>query len=224
VAIASGLTGADQGIKDAYTAGRKSGLTTITPQVLIGATYRHWGLLSKIQTYDNGTLPCDIISWHWYGPVIGSFTAPINDPDSVSNGRTPAQCLGDFKSPTNPSQPMDIWITETDRMQESGTAMLNGSVASNATPKTSQDWAAQASAIQTNIDGIKTVPSVKAIFVYELFDEPKADSSSTALLASEGYFGLITGLNGTLKNGFYTYQAEIKAADNSDLGRAPLAS
>ena len=35
--------------------------------------------------------------------------------------------------------------------------------------------------------------------------------SSVSLLASEGYFGLITGLNGTKKNAFYTYQSEIRA-------------
>ena len=50
---------------------------------------------------------------------------------------------------------------------------LNGSVASNAAPQTNQDWTAQATAIQTCIDSFKTVPTVKAIFVYELFDETK---------------------------------------------------
>ena len=86
VAIASGFNGAYQGIKDAYTAGRASKLTTITPQVLIGMTYRHWGLMTKIQAYDNGVLPCDAISWHWYGPNYGGFNTVINDPKSAANG------------------------------------------------------------------------------------------------------------------------------------------
>ncbi|MCE0483471.1 MAG: hypothetical protein LV479_04445 [Methylacidiphilales bacterium] len=209
VAIASGLSGAYQGIKDAYSTARLSGLTTIAPQVLYGATYRHWGLLAKIQNY-NGTLPCDLISWHWYGPNYGSFTAPIADSKSFSNGRTPVQCLNDFKSKVNPSQPMDIWITETDRSAYvSGQGLLNGSCASNTTPTASQDWAAQATAIQQNIDSFKTVPSVKGIFVYELLDETIMNGGSTAQLAAEGYFGLVTKLNGTLKNGFYTFQTEI---------------
>ena len=213
VAIASGFDGAYQGIKDAYAAGRLSGKTTITPNVLLGMCFRHWGLLSKIQAYNKGSLPCDVISWHWYGPNYGAFNAPIKDANSVANGRSPAQCLGDFKSRTNPSQPMDVWITETNRSQPiAGGGVLNGSVAANATPKTSQDWAAEASAIQANIDSIKGVPTVKAIFVYELLDEPIADQTSVSMLASEGYFGLVTGLNGTLKNAFYTYQAEIKAS------------
>jgi hypothetical protein len=213
VAIASGFTGAYQGIKDAYTAGRASGLTTITPKVMIGMCYRHWGLLSKIQAYDNGSLPCDMISWHWYGPNYGPFNQPISDANSVSNGRTPAQCLGDFKSHTNPSQPMDIWITETNRSQSiAGGGLLNGSVASNATPKTSQDWPAEATAIQTCVDSFKDVSSVKGIFVYELYDEPVANSSSVSELAAEGYFGLITGLNGTPKNAFYTFQTEIETS------------
>jgi hypothetical protein len=210
VAIASGLSGAYQGIKDAYTAGRQSGLTTITPQILYGACYRHWGLLTKIQSY-NGSLPCDIISWHWYGPNYGPFNLPISDSNSVSNGRTPAQCLNDFKSHTNPSQPMDIWITETNRSQKiTGGALLNGSTGSNTAPQAYQDWAAEGQAIQTNVDSFKAVPTVKGIFVYELFDETLADKSSTSLLASEGYFGLVTGLNGVLKTAFYTYQTEIK--------------
>lgn len=209
VAIASGLKGAYQGIKDAYATGRLSGLTTITPQILYGATFRHWGLLTKIQNY-NGSLPCDIISWHWYGPSYGSFNTPIVDPNSISNGRSPADCLNDFKSHINPNQPMDIWITETNRSASVSGHLLNGSVASNATPKTSQDWVAEAQAIQTNIDSFKSVPTVKGIFVYELLDEPLADGGSTSLLASEGYFGLVTKLNGTLKNAFYTFQTEIK--------------
>ena len=47
VAIANGLNGAYQGIKDAYTAGRAAHTTTVTPQVLIGMCYRHWGLLAN---------------------------------------------------------------------------------------------------------------------------------------------------------------------------------
>ncbi len=212
VAIANGFNGAYQGIKDAYAAGRAAHTTTVTPQVLIGMCYRHWGLLAKIQAYDNGVLPCDAISWHWYGPNYGGFNAVINDPKSAANGRTPVQCLNDFKSKTDPTKPMDIWITETNRSQNiTGGGLLNGSVANNATPTTSQDWAAEATAIQNNIESFKPVPSVKAVFIYELYDDGNVDASSLSLLASEGYFGLVTGLNGTKKNAFTTFQNEIKA-------------
>ena len=211
VAIANGFNGAYQGIKDAYAAGRAANTTTITPQVLIGMCYRHWGLLAKIQAYDNGVLPCDAISWHWYGPNYGGFNSVINDPRSAGNGRTPAACLGDFKSKSDPTKPMDIWLTETNRSQSVNGVLLNGSVASDTAPSSSQDWTAEATAIQSNVDSFKPVASVKAIFVYELFDETIATSSSTGYLASEGYFGLITGLQGTKKNAFYAYQNEIKA-------------
>jgi hypothetical protein len=211
VAIASGLNGAYHGLKDAYTAGRTSGLTTLTPQVLYGATYRHWGLLTKIQTY-LGSLPCDILSWHWYGPNYGAFNLPISDSNSVSNKLTPAQCLNAFKSKTDPSEPMDIWITENNRSQNmGGGVLLNGSTGSNTNPAGVQDWTAEATAIQANVDSFKAEPTVKAIFVYELLDEPKADGDSTEMLASQGYFGLVTKLNGVLKPAFYTYQAEIQA-------------
>ena len=157
-------------------------------------------------------LPCDAISWHWYGPNYGGFNTVINDTKSAANGRTPVQCLNDFKSKTDPTKPMDIWITETNRSQNiSGGGLLNGSVANNATPTTSQDWAAEATAIQNNIDSFKPVPSVKAVFIYELYDDGNVDASSLSLLASEGYFGLVTGLNGTKKNAFTTFQNEIKA-------------
>ena len=211
VAIANAFNGAYQGIKDAYSAGRAAKTTTLTPQVLIGMCYRHWGLLAKIQAYDSGVLPCDALTWHWYGPNYGGFNTVVSDPNSAANGRTPAACLGDFKSKTDPTKPMDIWITETNRSQNVNGTLLNGSVASNTAPASNQDWAAEATAIQNNVDSFKPVASVKAIFVYELYDETINDGSSTSYLAAEGYFGLITGLNGTKKNAFYTYQAEIKA-------------
>ena len=173
--------------------------------------YRHWGLMSKIQAYNNGVLPCDAITWHWYGPNYGGFNTVVNDTKSAANGRTPAQCLGDFKSKSDPTKPMDIWITETNRSQNTAAGLLNGSVAAVATPAASQDWTAEATAIQNNIESFKPVASVKAVFVYELYDDGQVDGSSTAYLASEGYFGLSTGLNGTKKNAFTTFQNEIKA-------------
>jgi hypothetical protein len=214
VAIASGLDGAYDGVKDAYAAGRTAGTTTITPQVMIGMCYRHWGLLAKIQAYNDGVLPCDLISWHWYGPTYGDFNTPVNAPGSFDNGRTPAACLADFKSKTDPTKPMDVWMTETNRSLQIATGVfLNGSTASNSAPSTSQDWASEATAIQNNIESFKKASNVKAVFVYELYDETKADNASVSLLANQGYFGIITGLNGTKKNAFYTYQAEIKASN-----------
>ena len=211
VAIASGLQGAYDGVKQAYTDGRASGLTTITPQCLIGMCFRHWGLLAKIQAYD-GDLPCDIISWHWYGPTYGDFNAPVNALGQPDNGRSAAACLADFKSKTNPTQPMDVWITETNRSQVINGSFYNGSTGSLTTPKTSQDFAAEATALQATCDSFKKAANVKAVFAYELYDEVLADSSSTSLLASQGYFGLITGLNGTKKTAFTTFQTEISSA------------
>jgi len=73
-----------------------------------------------------------------------------------------------------------------------------------------QDWTAQASAIEANITSFKAVSTVKGIFVYELFDETRANDGSTAELASEGYMGLVTRLNGTRKNAFFTFESEIE--------------
>lgn len=193
-AIVAGLNGAYNGIHQAFKDGRAHQLTTIEPQVLFGATYRHWGLLSQIKGL-NGTLPCDIIYWHWYGPNYGLFSKPINDTKSFSNGRSAAQCLADFHRP--------IWITEVGRSANVNGKLYNGSISSTIISPVTQDYASQANQLKVDIDDIRSVPSVRAVFCYELLDEPGAG-------VSQGYFGLVTGLNGTKKTAFQTYQTEIK--------------
>jgi hypothetical protein len=208
IAIAGSLNGAYHGLRDAYAAGRKRGETTITPKILYGCAYHHWGLLSKIQKY-LGSLPCDMISWHWYEPNCGLFMAPINDPKSPANGRRPVDCLADFKSHTNPGQPMEVWITELNRSLKvkGGKDYLNGSVADSANDQT---YADQAATITTAINDVKSASTVTGIFVYELFDETRADGNNPVRLHSEGYFGLMTGLDGTRKDAFTAYQNEIR--------------
>ncbi len=206
VALASSQNGAYHGIQDTYAAARVRGETDVVPQVLFGATYRHWGLLAKVAQYDGG-LPCDIISWHWYEPNHGPFNAPIHDAKSLSNNRTPAECLADFKSHTHPDQPMDVWITECNRSVHTPKGFDNGSLAD--TPS-GEDWAAEAQGIKSTIADLKAAPNVKAIFVYELIDDFNADKNNAVRLRAEGHYGLLTGLNGKYKDAFYTYQSEIK--------------
>ncbi len=207
VAIASSLKGAYQGLKDAYAAALAQHTTTITPKILYGCTYRHWGLLAKIRDY-NKSMPCDIISWHWYEPAYGPFTAPIHGV-SADFGRTPAECLSDFKDNDDPSRPMDVWITETDRsVKPNATTYLNGSFSDNAT---GQDWPAQARTLESTLADLKKAPNVKAIFVYELLDENGRYKNASGKVGTEGFLGLMTGLNGTRKDAFYSYQSAIKA-------------
>lgn len=188
-AIASGLNGAYVGIREAYRSGREHRLTAIQPQILIGATFRHWGLLSIIEQ-QLGYLPCDLIYWHWYGPNYRLFTQTISDSTSGGFGRSAAACLGDFHK--------NIWMTEVGRSQNIGGTLYNGS---EATDLTGSDQADQASQLRIDIDDIKSVPSVKSIFVYELLDEPQWS-------VGQRYFGLVTGLNGTQKTAFATFQSE----------------
>ena len=206
-AIVASLNGAYHGIKDTYAAARSRGDTDITPRILYGCCYHHWGLLTKIEQA-NGGLPCDIISWHWYEPNCGMFVAPIHDAKSSCNGRSPAECLAEFKSHEDPAKPMDVWITELNRSVKTPAGYLNGSV-SDSGPQ-GQDWPAEAQEIGVAIEDVKHAPNVKAIFVYELFDETLADRSDPKRLRSEGSFGLMTGLTGKHKDAFYTYQNEIK--------------
>ncbi len=51
---------------------------------------------------------------------------------------------------------------------------------------------------------------MKAIFVYELLDEPTAHGKTPGAQASEGYLGLMTGLNGQRKDAFHAYQGLIR--------------
>ena len=200
-AMAASLAGAYKGIKDAY-AMKSAGEVN----VLCGFTYRHWGLLAKLQQY-NGSLPCDAISWHWYEPAHGSFSAPIGDLLSAGHGRTPAECLADFKKPGHPDEPMDVWITEMNRSAHTPAGDENGSY-SHGNPS-HQDWMAEAAAIHAIIQDLRKAPTVKAIFVYELLDEPKADGVSPSRLKSEGWFGLATSLTGPRKDAFQAYKDEI---------------
>ena len=210
VAIATGLMGAYDGVKQAYTDGRAAGKTTITPQCMTGMCFHHWGLLAKIANYD-GELPCDIISWHWYGPLYGDFNAATVAPGQPDDGRSPATCLADFRSKTDLTKPMDVWITEADRTQSINGVIYNGSVTSNTTPTLNQDYTAQATALTTLCESFKKAPTVKAVFAYELYDEPIQFQGNTFGLASLGYLGLSTGLNGTKKAAYTAFQTEIKA-------------
>ena len=207
--IRASLNGAYNGLKDAYAIARTAGTTTITPKMLYGAAWRHWGLLKKIQIANGATpVPWDVLSWHWYTPSFGGFTAVITTSGSSSYGRTPVQCLSDFRKQNAPGEPMDIWITEVGRsLHIAGYGPVGGSCTSYVNPATSQDWALQATELAATIDDLKTVPSVKAIIVYEMYDEPQVFTGNDA--PPEAYFGLVTSLNGTRKNAFFTYQSKI---------------
>ncbi len=160
-----------------------------------------------MKAYDE-TTPWDVISWHWYEPCYGSFVGTITDNTSTAYGRTPAQCLADFKKPNG--APMDVWITEFNRsVKVSSTSYENGSFST--TSSTHQDWAAEAQVMQSTIADFQQASSVKAIFAYELLDEPILYGSSADSVDINGYMGLMTGLKGQYKNAFYTFQSAIAA-------------
>lgn len=211
--IRAALNGAYDGLKAAYSAARQSGLTTITPALLSpGTAYRHWGLLTRIKNA-NGTqpVPWDILSWHWYTPSFGDFTAIITDASSPSYGKSPVQCLNEFSQRATPGMPMDIWITECGRSQNiPGSGFVGGSATSRTNPAASQDWELQALELEDEIADLASVPSVKAIVVYELFNETALYAGKSAgAQAEQAYFGLVTGLGGTRKDAYYTFQSII---------------
>ncbi len=122
--------------------------------------------------------------------------------------RSPAESLAQFKRNDDPSRPMDIWITEMNRSYKpTATSYLNGSYSDNTTHR---DWAAEAESIQATIVDLRKAENVKAIFVYELLDEPTAHGKTSGAQSAEGYIGLMTGLNGERKDAFRAYQKSIQ--------------
>jgi hypothetical protein len=206
------LIGAIYAWYDALHAGYKAaGLPA--PIVMIGGTYYHWGFLQRIYDYQAAEhfagMPCDAIAWHWYQPQCQSFNAPLSWIDSPMHGKVPAECLAAFPARgwtqlQKGAPSMLVWITETNRMV-AGTPAQNGSY-SNTAPG-NQDQAAQGAQITATIADLSKAPNVQAIFVFELYDEPKAYAGKTGAAQSE-FFGLVA--NGVPKLAFTAYQTAIK--------------
>lgn len=224
--LRAALNGGYDGLRDAYAKARAAGNSTIAPQILSpGTAYRHWGLLKRVKDANGATpVPWDILSWHWCTPRFGSFTAVITDPSSSAYNKTPVQCLNEFKKKSDPTQPMDIWITECGRSQiipGSGLAVC-GSATSRVNPAANQDWALQAQELDAEVRNLASVNSVKAILVYELLDETKAYADATQGAQAEmAYYGLVTGLGvpNNKKTAFWTFQSLIAEFDASEASK-----
>ncbi len=98
-------------------------------------------------------MPCDILSWHWYSPAYGDFTAPVRNPLSSGFLRSPAESLAQLHSNDDPARPIDIWITEMNRsVKPTANSYLNGSYSDNATH---QDWPAQAEVLRSIVADLR---------------------------------------------------------------------
>jgi hypothetical protein len=217
-AIQGAAFGMYWGLKKAYDDGRAAGKTTIVPKTLLGTGFRHWGLLKRIeQTNGWNFLPCDIIAWHWYNPSHGVFSAVINDAGSLSNGRTPIQCLNDYKKPDG--TPKDVWITEMGReaVLANGNRVAGSCVWDiNPGAANNQNWPLQASTLESGIDDLKSIAGIKAIFVYELINSEAAFSGSSDVdKAGIAYMGLVSWVYASpLKNAFYSFRNKITRYGN----------
>jgi hypothetical protein len=192
--LAWSITGLYYGIHAAYNAAGKT-----PPKILItSGAWRTWGSLDMFKTELNGWLPGDIISWHWYSDC-GSFTAPINDAQSASNGKSPYNVLKSYGK--------DIWITECGRQeavnQSNQVVHYGGSMTSSGT----EDTVKQATETVTVVNNLLQT-GVKAVFFYNLYDETTTFASASYKNAI-AYHGAIRKQNGAFKDVFYSFRNMI---------------
>ncbi|TFF30391.1 glycosyl hydrolase [Mucilaginibacter psychrotolerans] len=139
----------------AYLKGMSEGIHTADPgaQTMISAGWLHWGFIKACESYG---VNFDILAYHWYSDMEAAIA------------RSPWLKISDITVTLNglfPGKP--IWITET-----------------NSRPKNLGTFEADQNTFLTNfIAKCKANPTVKAVLVYELFDEPYKNGE-------EKYYGI----------------------------------
>ena len=203
-AMAGVLRGMYWGVKNAYKARGKS----VT--LLFGDTWAHFGYVRKIMSVRNANFfPGDVLSWHWYSPSFNNSSKGFTTPLIPGYSNTiPAILAKGFGK--------DIWMTEIGREDKqrlaNGTYRPIGGSAVNVTSP-DQNWSFQATELQALLNDLITIPEIKAIFVYQLYDEKYTfATSSMELRSSQAYYGLVAidGLNMQENNiNYYTKDAFI---------------
>jgi hypothetical protein len=197
-AMAGVLRGLHWGIHDAYKA---HGSTT---SVLFGDTWTHFGYIRKIMSVGGANFfPGDVLSWHWYTPSFNGprgFTMPLVPGDVTTRPSAYAASFG-----------KDIWMTEVGReikVKTSASDYLPVGGSADNPYNGNENWSYQARQLQSQLEELMTVPQVKAIFVYELYDENITFSNaSVAEKSSQAFFGLLNAYpSQQRKTAFYTYR------------------
>ncbi len=185
-AMAGVLRGLYWGIKDSY---RANGQST---NILFGDMWLHFGYVKKIMAVrGDNFFPGDMLAWHWYTPNFGGFTTPLVAGDDRTKPSAYAASFG-----------KDIWMTEVGR---------EGSVQGHAAGGSAEGEQAQSSELEREVADLLTVPQVKGIFVYELYDEAdKFKNADPNEKMSQAYYGLVTSEK-KRKLAFYTYKNIISA-------------
>jgi hypothetical protein len=197
-AMAGVLRGLYWGVKDTYSARNAS------TKILFGDLWIHFGYVRKLMAVGGANfLPADILSWHWYTPSFGSFTQPLK-------GNNPATAPASYAA----SFGKDIWMTEVGReikvaVSPTEWAPVGGSA--DNPYNGNENWASQSSELMSQLNNLVTVPQIKGIFVYQLFDENRSFvNASTAQKSSQAFHGLFNA-DGYRKTAFYTYRDFIRA-------------
>jgi len=128
----------------AYLKGMNDGIhaNDVDAQTMISAGWVHWGFIKFCENYG---VKFDVLAYHWYSDMEAAIA------------RSPSLKISDITATLNslfPGKP--IWITETN--------LRPGNLS---TLETDQN-----SFLRNFISKCKANPTVKAVLVYELFDEP----------------------------------------------------
>lgn len=156
-------SGMDSGLEglSKYLHGLHLGIKSVDPNIktiISSSGWLHYKFFQALYHEDTHPNFPDIIGWHWYSDM-----GDLNYAKDVSNTSV-LDKLEKYEK--------DIWITEINRRH--GTYNLNESNVENEYI----NW------LVRNLDQVLNRDSVKAFFIYELFDEPWSKA------ISERYYGL----------------------------------
>jgi hypothetical protein len=188
--MAGVLRGMYWGIKHAYRNHNRE------VKLLFGDHAQKFGYVRMIMDYGNARFfPGDILSWHWYSPSFGRFTEPLVPGNNATRPSAYAASFG-----------KDIWITEIGREEKvPPTYGVLGGSSSNLWNE-NQNWKLQSDELMSALYEMVSVPQVKGIFVYELYDgAPHLTGYPLAERVSQGFHGLVN-FGGYRKDAFHMYR------------------
>ena len=153
-----------------YYKGVIKGIKTEDKNAQIIISSSGWLHLGFFKLLEEANVNYDILGYHWYSDMGDLKNDRFNILDSLDK----------FNKP--------IWFTEINRRNGS----KEGAYTGNTSFKESESKeVAQSQWIKRYIEQLCTKSNVRAIFIYELFDEPAFDDSKGFEAPHEAYFGLV---------------------------------
>ena len=176
-----------------YFQGLIKGIKTIDKNAKIIINSSGWLHIGYFKILEKAQVPYDILGYHWYSDMGDLNNLKFNVLDS----------LGLFNKP--------VWFTEINRRNGS----KEGEYTANTTFKESDSKLfAQSQWINRYLEQLTSKTFVKAVFIYELYDQPAFDDQKGFEAPHEAYLGLLRWIKPysvfLRKPGFYGLKAKIE--------------